>query len=157
MSYRKLMCALVCAGSVSALLAVPVTASASDATIKHTIKVFSPRILETEGRVETAVGEYKTTRHAAPVERSLSNAMQVLRELKNTIASEHAGSKPVREGKHKLELGLASVIRAYEHLERAFDVKAANTQAAKKQAEKADRAVKEGQRQLAEGIDLLKK
>jgi len=155
MTHRKMLCAFLCAAGTCGLLAAPVTASASDATLRHTIKVFSPRILETEGRVETAVGEYKTTRKTAPVERALASAVQVLRELRKTIAGERAGSGSVREGKHKLEQGLMSVIIAYQHLEKAFRVKAANATAAKEQAQKADSAVKRGQQQLAEGIDLL--
>jgi len=157
MSFQKVVRALALTALCGGLAAAaPVAACASDASIQRTIKAYSPQILETEGRVLTAIGQYKETRKAGPVESALNGAIKVLQSLKAAISGEKARSVKVKDGKDKLETGLGSVVQAYDHLKLEFEPKPTSKGAAKRQAEKADAAVKKGEKQLAEGLKLLK-
>jgi hypothetical protein len=132
------------------------TASASDASIKAAIKTYAPRILVAEGHVLSAVGAYKTSGKPAGVESALTKAIEVFRSLKSKIAAQSAVAPNVKKGKSKLIKGLTAVIAAYQHLKTAFAIKAVNSAAAKKQAEKATEAVRKGRKELREGLLLLK-
>lgn len=142
---------------VIGVLAVPVAgASASDASIRSLIKAWSPKILVSEGKVVSAIGEYKKTRNPAPVATAIDNSIGVLRTLRTKIEHQSAISTRVKKGKFKLETGLHEVIVAYEKLKLAFKEKAASPAAANANAEKADVAVKKGKQDLREGLLLLK-
>lgn len=157
MSHKRLTRVLACAAVACGMLIVPVTgASASDASIKHVIKTFTPQILVAEGHLVTAIGEYKTSGNPAPVITDLDSSIGVLHSLKTRIAAQVAVSKRVKEGKAKLLKGLHAVIIAYDQLKVAFGEKAGSPTAAKENAEKADEAVKVGRKDLAEAVLLLK-
>lgn len=133
------------------------SASASDVSIKRVISTYAPKVAVAEGHALRTIGEYATTRNAVPVEAALGNSIVVLRALKTKIEHQSAVRAIVKLGKAKLEKGLGAVIRAYEHLQKAFNEQAASPQAASEQALKARAAVKRGRRELAEGLSLLKK
>jgi hypothetical protein len=158
MTKRTASYTLVCIAALCALLVGPVaSASASDASIKKVFKQWDARLLVSEGRLETAFGEYKTIRNAAPVETALSNAIEVLRGLKNRIEHQSAVSARVKKGKAKVVKGLGGLILAYEHLKTAFNVKATSQQAAEEQAQQAKTALKHGAIEFLEGAKLLTK
>jgi hypothetical protein len=132
------------------------TASASDASIKRAIKKYEPKILVVEGHVLSAIGQYRKTGQPAGVEAALSKSIAVFRSLKAKITAQSAVAPKVKKGKLKLIQGLQTVISAYQHLKIAFAVKARNATAAKEQAEMALAAVRKGQEELREGLQLLK-
>ena len=132
------------------------TASASDASIKRAIKTYEHRILAAEGHVLSAIGQYKKTGQPAGVEAALSKSIAVFHSLKAKIAAQSAIAPKVKQGKRKLIKGLQAVIGAYQNLKTAFAIKATNAAAAKEQAEKAVAAVRKGQEELREGLQLLK-
>jgi hypothetical protein len=157
MTKRTASYTLVCIAALCALLTGPVaSASASDASIKKVFKQWDARLLVSEGRLETALGEYKTTRNAAPVETALNNAIEVLRGLKAKIQHQSAASTRVKEGKAKVVKGLGALILAYEHLKTAFNVRATSQQAAQEQAQQAKTALRHGAVEFVEGAKLLK-
>jgi hypothetical protein len=157
MNQIKVARAFACLVVLAAVMLVPVAgASASDSSIKSLIKSDNGKIITSEGKLLTAIGEYKSTQNAAPVVSALDNAIGVLRSLKSKIAKQSAASTRVKKGKADLVKGLQAVIVAYEHLKTAFGEKAASPSAAKEDAEKADLAVKKGRVDLAEGLKLLK-
>jgi hypothetical protein len=152
---RTVACTMALCGAL--MLIGPVAgASASDQSIKGLIKTYSSKILESEGRLISAIGVYKTNRNPAPVVTALDDSIDVLRSLKTKISNQTAVSTRVKEGKTKLIKGLQAVIIAYGHLKVAVGEKAGAPSAAKENAEKADLAVKRGRLQLAEGLKLLK-
>jgi hypothetical protein len=132
------------------------TASASDASIKRAIKTYDPKILVAEGRALSAIAQYKKTGQPAGVEAALSKSIAVFRSLKAKISAQSAIAPKVKQGKLKLIKGLQAVIGAYQHLKTAFAIKTTNAAAAKEQAEKAAAAVRKGQAELREGLQLLK-
>lgn len=149
---RLLACPVVLVG----LLAIPVSgASASDASIKSLIKSYNAKLLVAEGRLVTAIGEYKTSRNPAPVVSALDHSIRVVRSLRTRIADQTARSTRVKSGKAKLVKGLRAVIVAYGKLKIAFGEKAGSPAAAVENAKKADAAVKRGRAELAEGLKLI--
>jgi hypothetical protein len=157
MNQRTLARALACVAVLAAVMLVPVAgASASNASIKSLIKSYNAKIVTSEGKLLTAIGEYKSDQSPAPVVTALDNAIGVLRSLKSKIATQSAASSRVKKGKADLVKGLQAVIVAYGHLKVAFGEKAGSPSAAKENAEKADLAVKKGRVDLAEGLKLLK-
>jgi hypothetical protein len=157
MSHMRFARIVACAAVVCGMLTLSVSgASASDASIKHLIKTFNPKILVAEGHLVTAIGEYKTSDNPAPVITDLDSSIGVLHSLKTKIAAQTAVSKRVKEGKAKLVKGLHAVIIAYDQLKVAIGEKAASPTAAKENAEKATLAVKAGRKDLAEAVLLLK-
>lgn len=139
----------------AAMLVVVASAPASAGSIKSLVSSYNGKIITSEGKLLTAIGEYKSTHDAAPVLTALDNAIGVLRSLKSKIAKQSATAARVKKGKADLERGLQAVIVAYEHLKSAFSEKAASPSAAKEDAEKADTAVKKGRADLTEGLKLL--
>lgn len=157
MNRSTLTRALVCVVVLGAVMLVPVAgASASDSGIKALIKSYNGKIITSEGKLLTAIGEYKSNQNAAPVVTALDNAIGVLRSLKSKIAKQSAASTRVKKGKADLVKGLQAVIVAYEHLKLAFNEKAASPSAAKENAEQAELAVKKGRADLSAGLKLLK-
>jgi hypothetical protein len=157
MTNRTVKSVAACMVVLCAVLAAPVaSASASDASIKKVFKKWDSRLLVSEGHLITALGEYKTTRNAAPVESALGDAIEVLRGLKAKIERQSAASTRVKEGKAKVVKGLSALVVAYEHLKAAFDVKATSQQAAEEQTQKAKLALKHGAAEFLEGARLLK-
>jgi hypothetical protein len=149
---------LVCVTALSvAMLAVVASAPASAGSIQSLVTRYDGRIIASEGKLLTAIGEYKSTQNAAPVVTALENAIGVLRSLKSRIAKQSATAARVKKGKADLEKGLQAVIVAYEHLRSAFSEKAASPSTAKEDAEKADTAVRKGRTDLTEGLKLLMK
>jgi hypothetical protein len=141
----------------TAMLAVVAGAPASAGSIKSLVTSYDGKIITSEGKLLTAIGDYKSTQNAAPVLTALDNAIGVLRSLKSKIAKQSATAARVKKGKADLEKGLQAVIVAYEHLKSAFSEKAASPSEAKEDAEKADTAVKKGRADLAAGLQLLKR
>ncbi len=157
MNRTTLVRMLACVVVITAVMLVPVAgASASDSGIKSLIKSYNGKIVTSEGKLLTAIGEYKSTQNPAPVVTALDNAIGVLRSLKSKIAKQSATAARVKKGKADLVKGLQAVIVAYGHLKVAFGEKAGSPSAAKENAEKADLAVKKGRVDLAEGLKLLK-
>jgi len=139
------------------VLAGPVAgASASRASIRALIEGWTPKILVSEGHVVSAVGEYKTARNPAPVETSIGEAIDVLRTLRNGIERQHAVRRRVKRAKNDLVDGLREVIVAYERLESAFREKGLSPVAADRNARRAGVLVERGQRDLRQGVRLLK-
>jgi hypothetical protein len=142
---------------VLGVLAGPVAgASASRASIRALIEGWTPKILVSEGHVVSAVGEYKTARNPAPVETSIGEAIDVLRTLRNGIERQHAVRRRVKRAKNDLVDGLREVIVAYERLESAFREKGLSPVAADRNARRAGVLVERGQRDLRQGVRLLK-
>jgi hypothetical protein len=146
-----------CVAVVGGVLVGPIGgASASDASIKSAIKSYESKILVSEGRVVTAIGEFKKSGNPGGVKAALTKAIVVLRSLKSAIATQSASSPKVKEGKAKIEKGLRSVILAYQHLKKAFGEKQASPQSAKAEAKKGLSAVRKGRKELREGAKLLR-
>jgi hypothetical protein len=139
----------------AAMLVTAASAPASAGSIKSLVKSYDGKIITSEGKLLTAIGDYKSTQNSAPVVSALNNAIGVLRSLKSRIAKQSATAARVKRGKDDLEKGLQAVIVAYSHLKRAFSEKAASPSAAKEDAEKADIAVEKGRADLTEGLKLL--
>jgi len=153
---RSRRVALVCVAVLCGMLTLPVTgASANDASIKTVLKSYLPKVLESEGNVVTALGEYKRTGNPAGFQAAMSNAITVLQALKSKIAAQSATSRRVTRAKSKLEKGLQGVIAAYTALKTAVGEKTASPTAAKAEAKKALRSLKRGQKQLSQGVRLL--
>lgn len=141
----------------AALLGPVASASASDASIKRVFKSWDAKLLIAEGHLESTLGEYKTKRDPAPVEGAISKSIEVLRGLKGGVARQSTVSSQVKRGKAKVVNGLGKLIVAYEHLKKAFAVKATSKQAAEQQIAKAKLALKRGAVEFLEGATLLKK
>ncbi len=137
------------------LLGPVASAGASDASIKAVIKSYGSKILIAEGHVLTALGHYKKNGDPSAVKAAITNSVAVLGSLKSAIGTQTASSPKVKTGKTKFEKGLQTVIRAYDKLKQAFGEKKASPQAAKAEAKKALRAVKQGSKELREGAKLL--
>jgi hypothetical protein len=149
-----LVCVVVLTAAMAAAAA---SAPASAGSIKSLVRSYDGKIINSEGKLLTAIGDYKSTQNAAPVLTALNNAIGVLRSLKSKIAKQSATAARVKKGKADLEKGLQAVIVAYEHLKSAFREKAASPSEAREDGEKADTAVRKGRTDLAEGLKLLMK
>lgn len=132
------------------------SAGASNASIKQVLKSALPQIVEEEGRVVTALDEYKKTGNLAPVDEAVNKNVALLKEIRAKIAKQHASNAKGRRGKAKLERGLKRVARAYKKLERALGLKHTHPGASKKLARKALRAIKKADRELEEAVALLR-
>ncbi|HEV3047379.1 MAG TPA: hypothetical protein VGY13_08475 [Solirubrobacteraceae bacterium] len=141
---------------VLGVLAGPVAgASASRAGIRALIQSWNPKVLVSEGKVVSAVGEYKTSRNPAPVETAIGEAIGTLRGLRQGIEHQRAIRPRVKRAKDDLMDGLREVILAYERLEAAFREKGLSPAAADRNARRANALVQRGQRDLREGARLL--
>jgi hypothetical protein len=148
--------ALVALAACAAVLAGPASgASASKASIRATLKSFTARVDVAEGEVLTALGKYKTTHEAAPVDAALGKSITVIKQLKTKLAAQSAPSPKVKLAKAKLIKGLSAVIAAYERLGTAFQDHGTNPSAAEAEAKAALVKVKTGQKQLKEAAKLL--
>ena len=153
---RSRRVALVCVAVLCGVLTLPVTgASANDASIKTVLRTYLPKILESEGKVVTTLGEYKQSGNPSGFQAAMTNAISVLQALKSKIAAQSATSRRVQRAKSKLEKGLQAVITAYGALKTAVGEKKASPEAAKAEAKKALISVKKGQKQLRQGVSLL--
>jgi hypothetical protein len=147
---------VACVVAMCAAVLVPASvASASGVSIKAAIQSYESRILTSEGRVVTALGEYKTSNNPSGVVAALKHATAVLEGLESKIAKQSAGSLRIKRAKSKIESGLHAVVTAYRRLENAFNVKSVSQETATAEAKKALEAVKRGGRQLREGAKLL--
>jgi hypothetical protein len=131
-------------------------ASASAGSIKAAIKSYNPRILVDEGHFLTAVGEYKTSGNPSAVQAALTATITSVHSLESKIAAQSAVRPRVKAGKAKLEKGLKAVVVAYERLDTAFGEHQVSPQAAKAEAAKAQIAVQKGDKELTEGMKLLR-
>jgi|CZKG01.1.fsa_nt_gi hypothetical protein len=137
-------------------LAGPVTgAMASKASIKEAFRSYSSKIAVAEGHTLTAVGEYKTTKNAAPVEEAITNSIAVIGGLRSKVAHQSAKTPKVKAAKAKFVKGLKAIIVSYEKLKAAFADKASNPEAAQAEATKALAALKSGRKLLGEAVKLL--
>lgn len=141
--------------TLASLLAVA-NAPASAGSIKSLVTSYNERIIASEGKLLSAIGEYKSTHDATPVMGALDNAIAVLRALKSRIATQSATATRVKKAKADLEKGLQAVIAAYEHLKRAFSEKSGRPSASNEDTLKADMAVRAGRADLMEGLKLLR-
>jgi hypothetical protein len=150
---RVVACLVVlCSG-----LAIPVTAaSASDASIKAAVRSYSPKLLVDEGRLVTAVGEYKTSHNPGGVQAALGVSISTIHSLRSKIVAQPASRHSVRAGKAKLEVGLQGIIGAYERLSKAFGEHNVSPEAAKTEVAAAGIAVDKARTELAEGMKLLR-
>jgi len=131
-------------------------ASASKASIKSALRSFDGKVAVAEGHTLTALGEFKTSKDAAPVEAAIAGSIKVLGELRTKIAHQSAGTPKVKQAKSKLLKGIEAVIVSYGKLKTAVGEKASDPQASEAEAEKAVAAVKAGRKQLVEAAKLLK-
>jgi hypothetical protein len=151
MNYRAMARAGACMATLGAVMLGPVSgASASSASIKAAFKSYSGKIDVAEGHVVTAIGEYKTSKNAVPVQTAISESITVLGGLKSKVAAQPAGKPKVKKAKRKIEAGLQAVIVSYGLLSTAIGEDASNPEAAKAEA-----AVKKGRVELLEGVKLL--
>jgi hypothetical protein len=149
--------ALVCASMLCGLAAAQaVPASASESSIKAAIRSYNSKLLEAEGHVVSALGEYKQSKQPAGVQSALQGSVTVISALRSKIAAQSAGRPRVKRAKLKIEKGLGAVIVAYRGLETAYGEKGASPEAAEAEAAKALVAVKRGRKELLEGVKLLK-
>jgi hypothetical protein len=147
------------AACVAVLAVAPLVAAAdapaSAGSIKSLVASYNGKIIASEDRLLTAIGEYKRTQDAAPVLGALDEAIGVLRSLKSKIAKQSATATRVKKGKADLEKGLQAVVAAYEHLKSAFSEKTGSPSAANEDTQRADMAVKTGRAELMAGLKLL--
>ena len=137
-------------------VACPVTgASASKGSIRAAIAKAGPKILEVEGRVLTAEGEYNSTHDPAPVEAAIDKSVAVLSALRHRVAAQSASAPRVKAAKRNVVAGLEGVIVGYGHLKTAFADKATNPEAATTEAKAAVTAVGSGKKRLQQGIKQL--
>ena len=148
--------AACCLAALVVMAVGPVTGAwASKASIKGALKSYDGKIAVAEGHTLTALGEYKTTKNAAPVEEAISQSVTVLSALRTKIESQSAGTPKVKAAKSKLVKGLEAIILSYGKLKAAFADKASSPEAAQAEATKALAAVKIGRKQLNEAAKLL--
>jgi hypothetical protein len=140
--------AIVVAGPIA-------SASASKASIHAVIAKAGPKILEVEGHVLTAEGEYNTTHDPAPVEAAIDKSVAVLSALRQRVAAQSAAAPRVKAGKRNVVAGLEGIIVGYGHLKTAFADKATNPEAATTEAKAAVTAVGAGKKRLQQGIKQL--
>ncbi len=153
---RKASCAAVLCIAAACLLAGPVSgASASRASIKAVLRSYSAKIEIVEGKVVTAIGEYKTSHNPAPVDEAITNSITVISAVRTKIEHQSASAPRVKTAKQKLVKGLGGIIAAYEKLKTAYSVKAASPAAAEAEGEKALVALKAGTKELREAARLL--
>jgi hypothetical protein len=143
------MCCVCCAvGPVA-------SASASRSGIIGIVETYVPKIVEAEGKVVSALGEYERTGELTKTDEALNKNIKLLQEMRSKIAAQSAASRRVKRAKHRLEKGLNRVIGAERGLENALTVKHTNPEAAKAEAEKAILAIKRADREISEAEALL--
>lgn len=153
---KALRTALLILASLAFVVAGPVTgAFASKASIHAVIAKAGPKILEVEGHVLTAEGEYNKTNDPAPVEAAIDKSVAVLSALRHRVAAQSASAPRVRAGKRNVVAGLEGIIVGYGHLKTAFADKATDLEAATTEAKAAVTAVGNGKRRLQQGIRQL--
>jgi hypothetical protein len=156
MTHRGLTRLAVLTATLCGLTIAPATeASASVASIKAVFVSYSPRIDVAEGRVLTALGEYKESTGPAEVESAIGGSVAVLGSLKRKVAEQRVGTHRARNAKRKIESGLRAVIVGYEDLSEAYAQRTSNPSAAVTEAKAAVARVKEGQKDLRAGVKLL--
>jgi hypothetical protein len=156
MRKARLARVFACLAVVGVTLAVTASgALASDASIKALFKSYNSKILVAEGHLETAIGVYKTSHEATPVEEALSHSTAVVHSLEVKMSHQRAVSDRVKAGKAKIVKGLKTVIVAYGQLKAAFEAKSASPETAVEDAQKAEAAVKKGRKELLEGAKLI--
>jgi hypothetical protein len=153
---KALRPALLILACLAVFVAGPVEgASASKASIHAVIGRAGPKILEVEGHVLTAEGEYNTTHDPAPVEAAIDKSVVVLSALKSRVAAQSANAPRIKAGKHNVVAGLEGIIVGYGHLKAAFADKATDPEAATIEAKAAVTAVGSGKKRLQQGIKQL--
>ncbi len=152
MTHRRILIT----GLVLGALAGPVAgASASAGSIKAAVRSYSSRIDVAEGDVLTAIGTYKTSHVAAPVEEAIAKSETVLSGLRAKVARQPAARPRVKKARSLIVKGLGTLIFSYGKLKTAYSLDASNTEAAKAEATKALAAVKAGRKELLTGVKLL--
>lgn len=137
-----------CSGSAS-------TAWGSETSIKAVIVSYAGKIEIAEGRVITAVGEFRETKNVAPLETAISGSVSVLRTLQARLSRQGAHSSRVKEAKAKIVGGLRELVVAYEQLAAAYNEYLTNPNAARSAALSAQGLVVEGRNEVMQGIKLL--
>lgn len=132
------------------------SAQASNASIRQVLKRAVAQILEEEGHVVTALGEYKKTGNLTAVDEAVNKNVALLKEVRAKIAKQHASNARGRRGKTKLERGLTRIARAYKKLEAALGLKHTHPAASKKLARRALRAINKADKEIGEATKLLK-
>ena len=144
--------ALVLSG---ALVGPVATAAATDASIKALISGHESKIVADEGRLLTAIGEFKKSANPTAVEAADKVVISDLRTLASKLSKLRASTVPVKLGKSKFDKGLLTIAIAYSKLEKVFAEQAHAPSAALAESKKVLKAVKKGQRQLQAGVKLL--
>ncbi len=146
---------LLTATLVGVPLAPASSASASVESIKAVILSYGRRIDVAEGHVLTALGEYKESTGPAEVESAIGGSVAVLGALKAKVAEQSVGTRRARKARKKIVSGLHAVIVGYEDLSEAYAERTTNRSASVTEATSAEARVKEGQRDLRDGVKLL--
>jgi hypothetical protein len=128
---------------------------ASESSIKAVIVSYAGRIDIVEGRVITAVGEFRETKDPAPLETAISGSVSVLRTLEAKITRQGAHSSKVKRAKAKIVAGLQDVVVAYEQLAAVYEEYLSNPLAARSAALSAQTLVIEGRSEIIRGSKLL--
>ncbi len=147
--------AVLTATLLGVTLAPAANASASVASIKAVILSYGPKIDAAEGRVLTALGEYKESTGPAEVESAIGGSVAVLGSLKRKVAEQPVGTRRARKAKGEIVSGLQAVVVGYEDLSEAYAERTTNRSAAVTEATNAEARVKEGQKDLRDGVKLL--
>jgi hypothetical protein len=137
-----------CIGSASA-------AWGSESSIKAVILSYAGKIDIVEGRVVTAVGEFRETKNVAPLETAISGSVSVLRTLQAKLSRQGAHSTRVKKAKAKIVGGLRDLVVAYEELAAVYNEYLTNPTSARSTALSAQGLVVEGRNEVIQGIKLL--
>jgi hypothetical protein len=114
-----------------------------------------PNVLSILSHVLTALGEYKESTGPAEVESAIGGSVAVLGSLKRKVAEQAVGTRRAKKAKAKIVSGLQAVIVGYEDLSEAYAQRTANPSASVAEAKDAEARVKEGQKDLRDGVKLL--
>lgn len=159
MSPQRAARVIPCVAMLCGVLIGPTSvATANKASIRAAITSYSSKVDVAEGRVLTAVGEYKESKDPkdpAGVQAAIANSVAVITALKAKVALQSAVAPRVRKAKRKVESGLQAIIVGYKELSVAYGENATSPEAAAAEATKAEVAVKQGRKQLTEGVKLL--
>jgi multidrug resistance efflux pump len=116
---------------------------------------YVPKILDAEGKVVSAVGEYDSTGDLAKVDAAVNENIKLLKEMRAKIARQSAGSRRVKLAKKKFKKALTRVIQAEGSLEGALALKSSNPEAATSEANNALAAIKTADKELSKAASLL--
>jgi hypothetical protein len=153
---RNAVAAALAVGCVCGAFGPVASAAASKAGIKRVVETYVSKILEAEGKVLSALGEYDRTGELGKVDAAIGENVKLLHEMRSKIAAQSAGSRSVKQAKRKFETALKRIIRAESGLERALALRSTNPEAAQTEANDALAAIKKADTELDEAVALLK-